>query len=135
MDTVSTRHRSWMMAQVRRKNTKPELVVRSVVHRLGFRFRLAQRQLPGSPDIVLKRHKKAILVHGCFWHQHADCKFAKRPKSNREYWNQKLNQNIDRDDRDLNLLIGLGWRVLVIWSCQTKETDPLTACLSRFLRT
>lgn len=121
------------MSKVRGKNTKPELVVRSLLHRMGYRFRLHRRDLPGNPDIVLPKHKKVIFVHGCFWHGHKDCRRAKRPTSNEAFWNQKLGKNLDRDRRDLEALERLGWITLVVWSCRVKDPDTLREELESFM--
>ena len=133
-DTVSRAVRSRIMAAVPQKNSKPELVVRSALHRLGYRFRLHRKDLPGSPDIVLPRYEVAIFVHGCFWHQHSRCRLARRPTSNRRYWNRKLDENIDRDKRKVSELRVLGWRALVIWQCQIeKRPDYVRQKLQDFL--
>lgn len=122
-----------MMSQVRSRDTAPEKVVRSAVHRMGFRFRLHNSRLPGNPDIVLARHKKVILVHGCFWHQHEDCRSASRPKSNQAYWNSKLDENVRRDVSNQRKLAQLGWRLLVVWECDLKRRDQLLGKLKQFL--
>lgn len=122
------------MASVGGKNTRPEIVVRRIVHRLGYRFRLHVRDLPGNPDIVLPRHRKAIFVHGCFWHGHRGCRRAARPTTNIEFWNKKLDENIGRDKRFRRELEALGWRTLVIWECCTKDLEQLERRLIRFLR-
>ena len=122
------------MASVGGKNTRPEIVVRRVVHRLGYRFRLHVKDLPGNPDIVLPRHRKAIFVHGCFWHGHDGCRRAARPTTNVEFWNEKLDGNIRRDRRFRGELEALGWRTLVIWECQTKNPAQLERRLASFLR-
>jgi DNA mismatch endonuclease (patch repair protein) len=121
------------MSQVRSKDTKPEKVVRSVLHRLGYRFRLHRKDLPGKPDIVLPKYHAVIFVHGCFWHQHPNCKKATYPKSNAIFWKQKLDSNIERDRHNQDELLQLGWRVLVIWECQTKHPNTLMEQLSHFL--
>jgi DNA mismatch endonuclease, patch repair protein len=120
--------RSAQMALVRSKNTKPEIVVRQLVHSLGYRFRLHRRDLPGSPDLVFPRHRKVIFVHGCFWHQHNDptCWRSRLPKSRQEFWRPKLAANAARDQRDLAALDTAGWAVLVVWECQTAPSKRLT---------
>lgn len=130
MDTLSKQQRSALMAKIRGRNTQPELIVRSLVHRLGYRFRLHDRKLPGQPDIVLPRHGKIILVHGCFWHQHTGC--ARLPKSHQEYWLPKLEQNRARDTKNLRALRRLGWQVLVLWECQIAKAS-LELKLRKFL--
>ncbi len=121
------------MAKVRSRDTKPEVLVRSLIHRMGFRFRLHDRRLPGNPDIVLPRHKKIVFVHGCFWHQHEGCPHAARPESNVAYWNKKLDGNMRRDKANLEKLAALGWRVLVIWECETRNRERLILRLQEFL--
>lgn len=113
------------MASVKQRHTKPELLVRSRLHRLGYRFRVQRRDLPGSPDIVLPKYGIAIFVHGCFWHQHKGCPKSRKPTSNNDYWDQKLLENVKRDRRKVAALKKLGWRVLVIWECETKEITKL----------
>lgn len=121
------------MSKVRGKNTKPELIVRSLLHRMGYRFRIHRRDLPGNPDIVLPKHKKVIFVHGCFWHGHENCPRAKRPSTNKAFWNEKLTKNIERDKQHLQQLEQLGWRALVVWSCGVKDPDALRNRLERFM--
>lgn len=111
----------------------PEVGVRSLVHRLGFRFRLHQKKLPGSPDIVLTRHKKVIFVHGCFWHQHTRCREGRVPGTRRDYWVPKLAGNVRRDRRNLRSLRREGWECLVVWECELKQPDKLDRRLRRFL--
>lgn len=132
-DVFTPEKRRWIMARVTSSDTKPELVVRSLVHRLGFRFRLHAADLPGKPDLVLPRHGKVIFVHGCFWHQHANCERAQRPTSNVLFWNKKLDGNTSRDRRNLAKLRRLGWKALVIWECQTTSASRLERILTRFL--
>src|SRR5262245_3613248 len=115
--------RSAMMARIGSRNTKPELLVRRALHQLGFRFRLHRRDLPGKPDIVLTRHNLVILVHGCFWHRHPECRFAYMPKSRVEFWRAKFDRNVARDQQVQSALADLGWRVCVVWECET--VDPV----------
>jgi len=122
-----------MMANIRGKNTKPELVVRRVIHALGFRFRLHRRDLPGSPDLVFPRLRKAVLVHGCFWHRHPGCKYATTPRSNVEFWNRKFEQNQERDNRTFLKLVELGWTPLIIWECETRNVETLRERVALFL--
>jgi DNA mismatch endonuclease, patch repair protein len=117
-DTVSPEKRSRMMARIRSKNTTPELVVRSFLFRSGLRYRLHAANLPGKPDIVLPKYRAAVLVQGCFWHQHPGCKFAYQPKSRREFWLHKLASNVARDKRVVAQLRESGWRVFIVWECQ-----------------
>lgn len=134
MDIVSPAERSRMMSGIRGKNTKPELIVRRVVHSMGFRFRLHRRDLPGSPDLVFPRLHKVIFVHGCFWHRHPSCRLAYTPKSNAEFWRTKLTSNVRRDACAQEALAAAGWEVLVVWECETDEAAPLARKLSSFLR-
>lgn len=122
------------MARVAGKNTKPELIVRSLLHRLGFRFRLHRSDLTGNPDITLPKYKKVIFVHGCFWHGHAGCSRAKRPATNRTFWEEKLNKNIERDKKTISELTRLGWDSMVIWSCEIKDIDNVRKKLVSFLK-
>jgi DNA mismatch endonuclease (patch repair protein) len=121
------------MASVRQRGTKPEMAVRSMLHRMGFRFRLYRNDLPGTPDIVLPMHKLAIFVHGCFWHQHAGCRLSKRPSSNRVYWEGKLDENVLRDRKKEDELSRQGWRVAVVWGCETKNADALKERLASIM--
>ena len=124
---------SIMMAAVESRDTRPEMIVRSLVHRLGFRFRLHRRDLPGTPDIVLPRLRKNINVHGCFWHMHT-CRHARRePVANADYWRKKRRRNAARDKRNLVEVRKLAWEVLTVWECEVRDPEQLTARLSRFL--
>ncbi len=131
MDRISKQRRSWNMSRIRGKDTKPELLVRSLLHRMGYRFRLHRRDLPGCPDIVLPKHRTVILVHGCFWHRHPRCKYAYTPKSNVRHWKKRFAENVERDRRTRRKLRRLGWQVIVLWECQTADSERL----SRRLRT
>jgi DNA mismatch endonuclease (patch repair protein) len=133
-DWVSKETRSRIMAAIPQKNTSPEMTVRSLIHRMGFRYGLHGKRLPGKPDIVLSKYKAVIFVHGCFWHQHPECKKAKRPASNLEYWNPKLDENVRRDAENTERLIAKGWRVCVVWQCQIKDTEALSRRLRGFIR-
>lgn len=124
--------RSQIMGRVKNSNTKPEKKVRSVLHKLGFRFRVNRRDLPGSPDIVLPKYRTVIFVHGCFWHQHPGCRKAKRPKTRVAFWNAKLDRNIERDRENQGALESSRWRVLVIWECQTIQENSLIRLLQGF---
>jgi DNA mismatch endonuclease (patch repair protein) len=133
MDRLTRERRSWNMSRIRRRDTKPELIVRSVLHGLGFRFRLSPVRLPGRPDVVLTRHRTVVFVHGCFWHRHADCRFAYEPKSNVGFWTEKFGQNVSRDSRNEKVLRRLGWRVVVVWECQAANRGALTKRLASAL--
>lgn len=121
------------MSRVKAKDTGPELRVRQAAHALGYRFRLHQKQLPGSPDLVFRRLQSVIFVHGCFWHRHAGCSKSSSPASRQEFWAEKFARNVARDKRNLRQLRKEGWRVSIIWECETKEPRRLTAKLRRFL--
>jgi len=132
-DVFSNEKRSWIMSRVKGRDTKPEILVRSFIFRMGFRFRLHRRDLPGTPDIVLPRHRKVIFVHGCFWHGHKSCSRSKRPSTNVRFWNKKLNGNIKRDKRYRRELRQMGWKSLIVWQCETKSSERLLWKLKRFL--
>jgi DNA mismatch endonuclease (patch repair protein) len=134
-DWMTVAQRKKTMSSVPQKDTKPEKSVRSILHKLGFRFRKNVSSIPGKPDIVLPKYKTVIFVHGCFWHQHYNCRKSTRPTSNIEFWNAKLDKNISRDLQVLEELKNLGWKVLVIWTCEIKDKELLTAKLKRFLLT
>lgn len=134
MDVFDKKTRSGIMAKVKGKNTKPELAVRSLLHSMGFRFRLHRKDLPGKPDLVLPRYHVALFVHGCFWHGHTDCPRSAHPTSNTEFWTKKLNGNRDRDKRDFERLIHLGWRVIVVWECEIKNVSRLREVLSNAIK-
>lgn len=123
--------RSDIMRAVKRAHTKPEIIVRQLLHSLGLRFRLHRRDLPGSPDIVLPRFRTVVFVHGCFWHRHPGCCFASTPKSRQEYWLPKFKANVERDAKKEAQLRELGWRVLVIWECETRKPAELDERLRR----
>lgn len=120
-DVVSRETRSKMMSGIRGKDTKPELLVRKALFTAGFRFRLHRRELPGVPDVVLPGKRVAIFVHGCFWHMHKGCGNAKLPSTRPDFWREKLGRNVERDRENVAALIDLGWRVLVVWECSTRE--------------
>lgn len=122
MDIVDRATRSRMMSGIRGKNTKPELIVRSFLHRAGLRFRL-HAKLPGKPDLVFPKYRTVVFVHGCFWHRHDDCRYATTPASNPRFWQDKFAANVHRDAKVRQQLEELGWRVLVIWGCQLKESS------------
>ena len=113
------------MAAIKSKNTKPEIAVRKNLHALGYRFRLHRKDLPGKPDIVLPKYKTVIFVNGCFWHQHKGCKYSRLPKTNIDFWKRKLEGNTQRDKLKQSKLKDMGWKVINIWECQTKEIDDI----------
>ena len=135
LDTLSPQARRERMSRVRATNTKPELRVRRIVHALGYRYRLHGADLPGKPDLVFRRAKKVIFVHGCFWHRHSDCSRNRLPKSpeRRAFWRSKLNGNARRDQRNQDRLQEEGWHVLVIWECETKDADLIKQRVEGFL--
>jgi DNA mismatch endonuclease (patch repair protein) len=124
-------HRSWTMSRVKSKNTVPEIVVRRAAHELGLRFRLHRGDLPGKPDLVFPRWRVAIFVNGCFWHSHEGCNRARLPRSNSAYWKGKLLRNVERDHESFQSLRRAGWRVIVIWECESKRPAQLKAKLRR----
>lgn len=117
--------RSEIMRRVHSRDTTPEIKVRSLLHRIGYRFRIYSRDLPGKPDIILPKYKTAIFVHGCFWHRHKDCKRATTPATRQEYWLLKFKRTVNRDKKYRQQLIEMGWKVIVIWECQTKDIEKL----------
>jgi DNA mismatch endonuclease (patch repair protein) len=121
------------MALIRSKDTRPEVFVRRLLHRLGYRFRLHRADLPGKPDIVFPGRRAAIFVHGCFWHHHAGCKLARVPKSSTDYWRPKLEKNAARDAAHRRALELAGWRVLEVWECQLRRNEDLEPILRSFL--
>lgn len=129
-------HRSWTMSRVKGKNTSPEMAVRRMVRSLGVGYRLHAKDLPGKPDLVFRGRRKAIFVHGCFWHCHTDpaCKLARLPKSNVEFWETKLRNNFERDKRNEAALVNEGWKTLSVWECQIRDTKALSKTLAAFLR-
>lgn len=133
MDILTTDHRSRVMSRIKGKNTQPEMVVRRLIHAMGYRFRLHRQDLPGSPDVVLPGRKKAIFVHGCFWHRHTGCKYAYVPKSNVDFWMKKFDANVRRDNSTMAALESLNWDVLIVWECQTRDPQHLSCVLQRFL--
>ncbi len=132
-DIFNTEKRSEIMSNIQSYDTKPEIIVRSIIHRMGFRFRLHRNDLPGSPDIVLPKHKKVIFVHGCFWHGHKNCNRSKRPTTNIFFWDKKLDSNIKRDKQNLIELRKKGWKYLVLWSCEISKKDVTSKKLYDFL--
>ena len=134
VDNLSRKRRSWNMSRVRCKDTKPELVVRSVLHQSGYRFRLHVKGLPGKPDIVLRKYRTVVFVHGCFWHRHKHCPDASVPKSRTEFWVQKFTSNVKRDRGNKVALQRNGWKVIVVWECEAAKQDRLAARLRRTIR-
>ena len=125
MDTLTEEKRSWNMSRIKNRDTKPELIVRSMLHRLGLRFRLHRKDLPGKPDIVLAKFKKVIFVNGCFWHRHAGCKLAYKPKSRVKFWNNKFKKNVQNDIKVKKKYSQSAWNQIIIWECETKDLKKL----------
>ncbi|WP_273429313.1 DNA mismatch endonuclease Vsr [Marinobacter sp.] len=132
-DTVNKQTRSKIMSSVKTKDTGPEMVVRRLLHRSGYRYRLHAKDLPGRPDLVFRSRKKVIFVHGCFWHGHEKCRFGNPPKSRLDYWLPKLQANRARDERTIRSLREQGWDVMIVWQCEVKETADLLERLVNFL--
>lgn len=121
MDTLTPEKRSWNMSRIHCKGTKPEELVRKYLFAQGFRYRKNDKRLPGKPDIVLPKYKTVIFVNGCFWHHHEGCKYGTIPKTNTEFWENKINKTIERDVNEFKLLKALGWKVIIIWECETER--------------
>ena len=121
-DIFAPEKRHEIMQNVKTKNTAPEIKLRSLLHKNGFRFRVNRKDLHGKPDIVLPKYRAVIFVHGCFWHGH-DCPRGQRPQTNADFWNQKIDRNVIRDKSDVSLLESLGWRVLIVWECEIKKKN------------
>ena len=133
MGHLTKKQRSYCMSRIKGKDTKPEVVVRSLVHRIGYRFRLHRKDLPGKPDLVLARYGKVIFVHGCFWHMHTCKKGKSTPATNVQFWRNKREGNRARDRRNIRALKKLGWEVLVVWECGVKDLERLEGILRGFL--
>lgn len=133
MDSISKEKRSWNMSRIRSKDTRPEKTVRSLLHNMGYRFRLHAKYLPGTPDLVLPKYKTVLFVHGCFWHRHPGCKYAYTPKTRLEFWNNKFEKNITNNEKAIIELNNKGWRVLIIWECETFDQEDLKIKLSKLL--
>lgn len=123
-----------MMSRIRGKDTGPEKKVRSLLHRMGYRFRLHPKNLPGKPDIVLPKYRTVIFVHGCFWHRHRGCKYAYTPKSRKEFWQKKFQENIERDKRENKALKSLRWKVIIVWACELEIPASLTKKFRRMIK-
>ena len=143
MDHLTKEKRSWNMSRIKSKDTFPEKIVRSLLHSMGYRFRLHGKVskriyksgvLPGKPDIVLAKYKTVIFVHGCFWHRHKNCKRATMPKTRTEWWAEKFEKNLNRDKKNQSLLSKIGWKIIVIWECEIIENISLKAKLIKELK-
>ncbi len=133
MDILTAAERSERMSRIRSKDTKPEMLVRRILHGMGYRFRLHRRDLPGVPDLVFPSRKMVVFVHGCFWHAHQDCIVANRPRSRRPYWDEKFRRNKERDGANEKTLKRAGWKIFIVWECETKDRDRLVGRLTKFL--
>jgi DNA mismatch endonuclease (patch repair protein) len=133
MDTIDAQRRSENMRRIRSQNTKPELVLRSLLHQLGYRFRLHRKDLPGKPDIVFPGRRKVIFVHGCFWHQHSGCREGRPPGTHQDYWGPKLARNVERGVRAILQLEEVGWAAIVVWECEISSQELLLNRLRAFL--
>ncbi len=122
--TITRERRSWNMSRIKGRDTGPELRLRSLLHRAGFRFRLHAKELPGKPDIVLPKYRAAIFVHGCFWHRHEGCRNATMPSTRTEFWKSKFDTNVGRDERNQAALKAAGWTVFTVWECELKSDAP-----------
>ena len=131
MDIISKERRSWNMSRIKGKDTRPEIAVRSLIHKMGYRFRLHRKDLPGKPDIVLPKYNTVIFVHGCFWHRHKGCKYAYTPKSRVKFWKNKFAGTVKRDKQHLKQLKENGWEVFIVWECETKDMDKLKRILNK----
>lgn len=135
VDTITSERRSWNMSRIRSRNTAPELRLRSLLHRAGFRFRLYANKLPGRPDIVLPKYRTVIFVHGCFWHRHPGCRYTTTPSTRAEFWQEKFDGNVRRDARNRADLKAAGWTVVTVWECELKaDAESLVRRLSHELR-
>jgi DNA mismatch endonuclease, patch repair protein len=130
-DVPETRRRT--MSAIRAKNTMPEVAVRSLLHKMGYRFKLHTSSLPGHPDIAFKQRRKVVFVHGCFWHYHRECSSSRIPRTRSEFWAEKLQNNRDRDERTIAKLRSLGWEAVVVWECELKDPHTLKRVLQEFL--
>lgn len=133
-DRLTKERRSWNMSRIRGKDTTPEKRVRSLLHRMGYRFRLHRKDLPGNPDIVFVSRRVALFVHGCFWHRHQGCKNCTTPTNRRKFWTDKLEGNRLRDQRTRRALHALGWKTFVLWECQTEDPRKLNKATERFVQ-
>lgn len=133
MDNLTKEQRKLCMSRIRSKDTQPEKVVRKILTRLGFRYRLHNSKLPGKPDIIISKIKTIFFINGCFWHQHKGCKKQAMPKANIKYWKNKLERNVDKQKEDIRKLKSDGWKVYIIWECQTKNEENLTKKIQKIL--
>ena len=132
-DTLNEQQRHYNMSRIRSKDTKPEEIVRKYLFSKGLRFRKNDRRYPGHPDVVLPKYKTVVFVNGCFWHRHEGCRYASTPATNREFWNQKFERNVERDAREQKELREMGWNVIVVWECELKKPGQLERKLAKRL--
>lgn len=132
MDTLTPEQRSERMSRVKQADTKPEVLFRRALHRLGLRYTLHDRNLPGTPDVIFPKYNVAVFVHGCFWHRHTNCKKSATPKTNASFWETKFNANVERDSRKIRDLELKGWRVFVVWQCELSTRQAVTDTATRF---
>lgn len=130
-DTISPEHRSWNMSRIRNKDTKIEVLVRKYLFSRGYRFRKNDKRYPGKPDVVLPKYHVVIFVNGCFWHQHPGCKNATMPKSNTEFWKEKLGKNVTNDSKNIEKLSSMGWKVITLWECELEK--DFEACMEKLI--
>ena len=133
MDRITREHRSWNMGRIKSCNTKPEIVVRSLLHNMGYRFRLHRKDLPGKPDIALPRYKSVIFVHGCFWHRHKGCKNTTSPKTKKTFWREKFRANVERDRKVQKEMKSMGWKIQIIWECELSDPEEVRKSLKSHL--
>lgn len=133
VDHLTPQMRSWNMSRIQSKNTTPEKTVRSLLHQMGYRFRLHRKKLSGKPDIILPKYKSVVFVHGCFWHRHKNCKDATTPKSNTAFWKKKFKLNVERDKKNQKELHRQGWKLIIIWQCEIIDLQRLALKLKRKL--
>ncbi|MDR1493496.1 MAG: very short patch repair endonuclease [Planctomycetaceae bacterium] len=134
MDHLTKEKRSWNMSRIRSQETTPEIIFRKLIHRAGFRYRLYDKTLPGKPDLVLKKHRTVVFIHGCFWHGHKNCERGNRPKTHKNFWNKKIEGNIARDNKNRIKLRKIGWRVFTVWECELKNLDSIFAKFKKFIK-
>jgi DNA mismatch endonuclease (patch repair protein) len=123
------------MSRITSKDTAPEVIFRRLIHRAGFRYRLHVKTLPGKPDLVLKKYRTVVFIHGCFWHGHEGCKRGNMPKTNKKYWKNKIERNIARDKKNVKILKRSGWNVFIVWECELKEPENVLKKFHRFIKT
>lgn len=130
-DHLTKVRRSWNMSRIQSKDTKPEKIIRSLLHRMGYRFCLYRKDLPGKPDIVLPKYKTVVFVHGCFWHRHKKCKRCTTPSTNKQYWLNKFIRNQAKDKLNIQQLKDIGWKTIILWECEVNNIEKMTSILNR----